>query len=98
MKRSVAPEGWALIDWDGNPSLGLKCWRKKFGKGHVSVGAGDFKLVVFSYGANSDDSYSDDRGVMTEIEAMLATDRGEGKTMVIDNRSVFQSVSEDLRP
>jgi len=53
---------------------------------------------VFSYGANSDDSYSDDRGVMTEIEAMLATDRGEGKTMVIDNRSVFQSVSEDLRP
>jgi len=51
--------------------------------------ADDLKLVVFSYGANSDDSYSDDRGVMTEIEAMLAIDRGKGKTMVIDNRPVF---------
>lgn len=98
MKRASAPEGWELIDWDGNLSLGLKCWRKKFGKGHVSVGVGDFALVSFSYGANSDDSYSAERGVMTEIEAMLAIDRGEGKRMVIDNGPAFQSVSEDMSP
>jgi hypothetical protein len=98
MRRAGAPEGWGLIDWDGNPPLGLKCWRKKFGKGHVSVGVGDFALVSFSYGANSDDSYSGDRGVMTEIEAMLAVDSGEGKRMVIDTGPMFQSVSEDLGP
>lgn len=48
---------WTLIDWDGNPSLKLKCWRKSFGAGHVSVGVGTFLNVVFSFGANSDNSF-----------------------------------------
>lgn len=75
---------WTLIDWDGNPSLNLKCWRKSFGRGYVSVGAGDFLHVVFSYGANSDDSYSGTRwrknGVhQTEKEAMDKVDDSGGK-------------------
>lgn len=83
----AAANGWQLIDWDGNPELGLKCWRKKFGRGYVSVGVGDFTYVVFSYGANSDDSYSStrwdyDRPVITEEEAMRMVDAGNGKTMV----------------
>ena len=47
---------WTLIDWDGNTSLGYKCYRKSFSKGHVSIGVGNFDLIVFSYGASSDDS------------------------------------------
>lgn len=52
---------WTKIEWDGNPALNLKCWRKSFGKGHVSVGVGHFLQVVFSYGANSGDSMSSTR-------------------------------------
>ena len=51
-------KNWTLIDWDGNPSLKFKCWRKSFGRGHVSVGAANFLSVVFSHGANSDNSMS----------------------------------------
>lgn len=76
--------GWKLIDWDGNRSLGLKCWRKSFGRGHVSVGVGDFLSVVFSFGPNSDSSYSStrwdyDRPPITEVEAMRMVDEGCGK-------------------
>lgn len=80
--------GWMLIDWDGNRSLHYKCWRKKFGRGHVSVGVGEFTHVSFDYGANSDDSYGrsrwDDKGtlLLSEIEAMAAVDRGNGKVLV----------------
>ena len=52
---------WTLIDWDGNPELKLKCWRKSFRNGHVSVGVGEFLTVVYSFGANSDFSMSSTR-------------------------------------
>lgn len=52
---------WTLIDWDGNSSLNLKCWRKSFRKGYVSIGVGEFLDVVYSYGANSDFSMSSTR-------------------------------------
>jgi len=71
-------KNWTLIDWDGNPALGYQCYRKSFGKGHVSVGVGDFLTVVFSFGANSDDSYSSTRwradGTISEDEAMTQVD------------------------
>ena len=51
-----------MIDWDGNPALGLKCWRKSFRHGHVSIGEGEFNAIVYSYGANSEDSMSGTRG------------------------------------
>lgn len=98
MSRADTPEGWDLIDWDGNPSLKLKCWRKKFGRGHVSVGVGDFTLVSFNYGANSDDSYSTDRNGMTEVDAMLAVENGKGKELIADDGPAFQDVSETLSP
>jgi hypothetical protein len=74
---------WTLIDWDGNPTLNLKCWRKSFGRGHVSVGAGDFKSVAFSHGANSDDSISGTRwnydlDVISEQEMMQWVDECKG--------------------
>lgn len=52
---------WTRIPWDGNPDLKLECWRKSFGRGHVSVGIGEFLTVTFSFGANSDDSHSSTR-------------------------------------
>jgi hypothetical protein len=78
---------WTLIDWDGNRDLGYKCWRKSFGGGHVSVGVGDFLSVVFSYGANSDSSYSStrwdyDRPAISEADAMKMVDAGNGRKMV----------------
>ncbi len=74
---------WELVDWNDD----FKCWRKKFGRGYVSVGVGEFQNVVFSYGANSDDSYSTtrwdyDRPVITEEEAMKMVDAGKGKKMI----------------
>lgn len=75
---------WTIIDWDGNTSLGYKCYRKSFGKGHVSVGIGDFDLIVYSYGANSEDSLSSTRwrpnGVaISEQEVMSIVDKNHGK-------------------
>ena len=74
---------WTLIEWDGNPSLGYKCWRKSFGKGHVSVGVGEFLNIVYSYGPNSADSMSSTRwrkdGPINEIEAMRQVDADNGK-------------------
>lgn len=73
---------WQLIEWDGNPSLGLKCWRKKFGRGYVSVGAGDFLSIVYSYGAESEDSMCGSRyrkdGPISEQEAMALVDANNG--------------------
>ena len=70
--------GWEKVPWDGNLSLGFKCWRKKFGRGHVSVGCGDFHSIVHSFGANSDGSYSSTRWrnhrILTEQEAMDLVD------------------------
>ena len=60
MKEFYSKE-WTRIPWDGNPDLNLECWRKAFGHGHVSVGIGDFLLVVFSFGADSDWSHSSTR-------------------------------------
>lgn len=64
-----------MIEWDGNPALNFKCWRKSFGRGHVSVGVGDFFNIVFSFGTNSGDSFSVTRwrengNHLTEQEAM----------------------------
>lgn len=70
---------WTLIDWDGNHALGFKCWRKSFGRGHVSVGVGEFRSVVYSYGPDSDDSISSIRGVLTEQEAMTLVDSTRGR-------------------
>ena len=71
---------WTLIDWDGNPDLKLKCFRKKFGRGHISVGRGDFLNIVFSFGANSEWSHSGtrwnyDNPPFTEQEIMDSLDR-----------------------
>lgn len=73
---------WTLIDWDGNPALKLKCWRKSFGRGHVSVGVGEFTTISYSHGANSDDSLSSTRwrksGTISEAQAMAIVDRNGG--------------------
>lgn len=81
---------WTLIDWDGNTELGYKCWRKTFGRGHVSIGVGTFNLIVYSYGASSEDSMSSTRwrpgyGNMTEEHAMAIVDRNNGKYNHKDN-------------
>jgi len=82
---------WTLIDWDGNPAMKLKCWRKSFGRGHVSVGVGDFLNIVYSHGANSDDSMSSTRWsytrIMSEQEAMDMVDRNRGYHNHHDNGS-----------
>lgn len=77
--------GWVIVDWDGNKALGYKCWRKKFGHGHVSVGIGEFDSIVYSYGANSEDSMSGTRARwqygrpnLTEQQAMDIVDRNKG--------------------
>lgn len=82
-KSEQIPPGWTRIPWDGNSALKLECWRKKFGRGHVSVGIGEFLSIVFSYGANSDNSFSGTRRLgpgqtMTEAEAMRAVDARQG--------------------
>ena len=74
---------WTLIDWDGNRELGYKCYRKSFGGGHVSVGVGIFTSIVYSYGANSEDSMSSTRwrenGTISEDDAMRMIDKNNGK-------------------
>ena len=75
---------WERVPWDGNPDMHLECWRKKFGRGHVSVGIGEFLLVCFSYGQNSDDSHSGtrwdyDRPPISEEDMMKRVDRARGK-------------------
>jgi hypothetical protein len=74
---------WTLVDWDGNPELGLKCWRKSFGRGKVSIGCGEFDLIVYSFGRDSDMSYSSTRmrsGIlMSEQDAMKMVDREMGR-------------------
>lgn len=76
-------KNWTKIDWDGNTALGFKCFRKNFGKGHVSVGIGEFTTIVFSYGNNSGNSMSSTRwrenGNITEQEAMDLVDLNKGK-------------------
>jgi hypothetical protein len=83
VRHKVVENGWELIPWDGNPELGLFCWRKRFGRGHVSVGVGAFTSIVYSYGANSDDSISSTRWrpdrPLTEAEAMALVDAAKGK-------------------
>lgn len=76
---------WTLINWDGNPALKLKCWRKSFGRGHVSIGVGKFDLIVYSQGANSDSSMSSTRKRshygrpdQTEDAAKAMVDRNRG--------------------
>lgn len=74
---------WTLIDWDGNSALNLKCWRKSFSGGHVSIGAGTFLTIVYSYGADSERSLSSTRwrsnGIhQTEVEAMAMVDANKG--------------------
>lgn len=81
---------WTLIDWDGNRELGYKCYRKSFGRGHVSIGVGEFNLIVYSYGANSDRSLSSTRvrvgGVdLTPEQAMEIVDRNDGQHNHKDN-------------
>ena len=77
MKRIKYKE-WTLIDWDGNPELKLQCWRKSFRRGHVSIGVGDFKSVVYSYGHDSDESLSGTRGDKSEKEMMAIVDKRNG--------------------
>lgn len=57
--------GWEQIEWDGNPALNnvtiFDVWRKKFRHGHVTIFYSTtfgFMYVIFSFGANSDDSFS----------------------------------------
>lgn len=73
---------WTLIDWDGNRELGYKCYRKSFGRGHVSVGVGEFTLIAYNHGPNSQNSISSTRwrenGNISEIEAMRIVDKNNG--------------------
>ena len=76
-------KNWTIIDWDGNPELNLKCWRKSFRNGHVSVGIGSFYNIVYSYGANSDNSLSStrwrkDNEHISEVDAMILVDKLNG--------------------
>lgn len=87
MKTKDSLNGWQRILWDGNPTLGYYCFRKRFGRGHVSIGIGEFDSVIFSYGKDSDDSYSStrwdyDRPLISPEEAMKMVDAGNGKRMV----------------
>ena len=81
--KKIKYEHWTKIPWDGNPSLKLECYRKSFGRGHVSVGIGEFTTIVYNYGANSDNSYSSTRwrenGNISEQEAMKLVDANKGK-------------------
>ena len=78
---------WTLIEWDGNPALKFECYRKSFSRGgvrgHVSVGVGEFNLIVYSYGASSDDSLSSTRwrkdGKITVEKAMEIVDSNNGE-------------------
>lgn len=74
-------KNWTKVPW-GNPDLNHWCWRKSFRRGHVSVGIGEFTLIVFSYGTNSPDSFSSTRwrkwGCITEEEAMRLVDKNNG--------------------
>jgi hypothetical protein len=53
--------GWRNIQWDGNPALKLRCWRKWTGRWYISVGIGEFLAVVYHFGANSPNSMSSTR-------------------------------------
>jgi hypothetical protein len=70
---------WTEIEWDGNPSMKLRCWRKSFGRGHVSIGIEDFLHIVHSFGASSDRSFSGTRwrpyGLITVETAKAEVDR-----------------------
>ena len=81
MEKKVYKD-WTLIEWDGNISLGYKCYRKSFRNGHVSVGVGAFTLIVYSYGPNSENSLSSTRwretGNINELEAMKMVDENNG--------------------
>jgi hypothetical protein len=80
---------WKKVKWDGNLSLGYECWRKHITPTrHVSVGIGDFDLICFSHGPNSDESISSTRirvakgnivGMITEQQAMDWVDSNKGK-------------------
>jgi hypothetical protein len=81
--KKIKYNEWTLIDWDGNLELGYKCWRKSFRRGYVSVGVGEFHIICYSHGRNSDDSCSSTRWrdtdtYITEQEAMDIVDRNEG--------------------
>jgi hypothetical protein len=88
--KKAKPDGtWKRIKWDGNPSLKLECWRKNFRNGHVSVGIGEFLIICYSYGANSDFSLSGTRwrktGIMSERQATKIVDRNDGRYNHKDN-------------
>ena len=74
---------WTKIQWDVNTELGYECYRKSFGRGYVSVGIGEFDLIVYSYGNNSENSMSSTRnrakGLISEQEAMNLVDSNKGK-------------------
>ena len=85
MEKNKTYSEWTLIPWDGNPGLKHQCWRKSFHHGHVSVGVGNFDLIVYSYGPNSDMSCSSTRdrkahGIpnISEREAMRTIDQNDG--------------------
>lgn len=98
--------GWERVPWHGNPTLGHECWRKKFGRGHVYVGIGDFTLVCYSYGANSDDSKSGTRWlydtIISEEDMMAHIDRHNGKAVPYPvsaevYRQWWESLSDEVK-
>lgn len=79
-------EKWTLVDWDGNPEQNYQCLRKSFRRGHVSIGIGEFKSIVYSYGPNHEDSMSSTRSRisqnmpdLTMDQAMNLVDSNNGK-------------------
>lgn len=78
--ENVAPDtGWELVQWPFNSIPKKMCWRKKFFGGTIYIGSGDFDIVTFSYGRDSDASFSSTRRrsnrVVPEAEMMQAIDK-----------------------
>lgn len=73
---------WELVDWHGNPELGLKCWRKEFGAACVYVGAGDFLEVSYSHTRHDNcicGTRWDYGSIISEADMMQAVDEQNGR-------------------
>jgi len=83
---------WRLINWDGNAALKLKCWRKSFGQGQVSIGDGDFLTIDYDHGHDSDNSLSSTRWRKNGIHQTV----DDAKKMVDRNDGYFNHYDVDI--
>ena len=61
MNKNASKTEWERVPWHGNPAQSRECWRRKFGRGIVYIGIGEFQAVIFSFGPDSEDSFSGTR-------------------------------------